>query len=168
MVFFGANDGMLHAVLDVTDPDVETDGDETNHGTEAWAFIPPDQLSRLKDILEGSTHQDYVDSSPKVYFKDVDEDGLVDDGDQVILICGLRKGGASYFALDITNPTAPEYLWRISSTNDVYSPWSFPNWLRAGVSRNSGWLKQPMTIQPARRFFSSVAATVRTIRRAKR
>ncbi|MGD9313506.1 MAG: PilC/PilY family type IV pilus protein [Desulfobacterales bacterium] len=124
MVFFGANDGMLHAVLDVTDADVETDGDETNHGTEAWAFIPPDQLSRLKEILEGSTHQDYVDSSPKAYFKDVDEDGLVDtaDGDQVILICGLRKGGSSYFALDITNPTAPEYLWRISSTNDVYSP----------------------------------------------
>jgi type IV pilus assembly protein PilY1 len=124
MVFFGANDGMLHAVLDVTDLDVETDGDETNHGTEAWAFIPPDQLSRLKEILEGNTHQDYVDSSPKAYFKDVDENGLVDvaDGDQVILVCGLRKGGSSYFALDITNPTAPQYLWRISSTHDVYSP----------------------------------------------
>ena len=91
------------------------------HGTEAWAFIPPDQLSRLKEIIEGSTHQDYVDSSPKIYFHDVDADGRVDsdDGDQVILICGLRKGGSGYFALDITDSDAPEYLWRIGNSNDA-------------------------------------------------
>ncbi|MGD2185735.1 MAG: hypothetical protein PVI71_06390, partial [Desulfobacterales bacterium] len=83
LVFFGANDGMLHAVLDVTDPDVEASGDETHHGTEAWGFIPPNQLNRLKYILEGTSHQDFVDSSPKVYFHDVDGDGLLDtvDGD---------------------------------------------------------------------------------------
>jgi type IV pilus assembly protein PilY1 len=121
LVFFGANDGMLHAVLDTSDPDIDVSGDETHHGTEAWAFIPPDQLDRLKDILEGSTHPDYVDSSPKVYFHDVDEDGRVDsdDGDKVILVCGLRKGGSSYFALDITDPDSPEYLWRIGTSNDA-------------------------------------------------
>ncbi len=120
LVFFGANDGMLHAVLDVTDPDVNATGDETHYGTEAWAFIPPDQLNRLKYVLEGTVHRDYVDSSPKAYFHDVDQDGLVDsgDGDKVILVCGLRKGGSSYFALDITDPDAPEYLWRIGSSND--------------------------------------------------
>jgi Tfp pilus tip-associated adhesin PilY1 len=121
LVFFGSNDGMLHAVLDVTDPNVNASGDETHHGTEAWAFIPPDQLNRLKYILEGTTHRHYVDSSPKVYFHDVDEDGYVDtgDGDQVILVCGLREGGSSYFALDITNPDVPKYLWRIGSANDA-------------------------------------------------
>jgi Tfp pilus tip-associated adhesin PilY1 len=121
LVFFGANDGMLHAVLDVIDPDETAAGDETHYGTEAWAFIPPDQLNRLKYILEGTTHRDYVDSSPKVYFHDVDQDGLVDaaDGDKVILVCGLRKGGSSYFALDVTNPDVPRYLWRIGSTNDA-------------------------------------------------
>jgi type IV pilus assembly protein PilY1 len=123
MVFFGANDGMLHAVLDTTDLNFDVSGDETDHGTEAWAFIPPDQLARLKDILEGSVHQDYVDASPKVYFHDVDADGLLDtaDGDQVILVCGLRKGGSSYFALDITVPDDPQYLWRISPTEDAYA-----------------------------------------------
>jgi len=108
MVFFGANDGMLHAVWDVD-------------GTEAWAFIPPDQLSRLKYVIEGTSHMDFVDSSPKVYFHDVYGDGLVDsgDGDKVVLVCGLRKGGTSYFALDITNPVEPRYLWRIGSANDA-------------------------------------------------
>ena len=120
-VFFGANDGMLHAVLDDIDPDVDTSGDEINYGREAWAFIPPDQLNRLKYILEGTSHQDYVDSSPKIYFYDVDEDGRVDsnDGDKVILVCGLRKGGSSYFALDVTDPDTPKYQWRIGSANDA-------------------------------------------------
>jgi type IV pilus assembly protein PilY1 len=111
LVFFGANDGMLHAVLDDIDPDVDASGDEVNYGKEAWAFIPPDQLNRLKYILEGTSHRDYVDSSPKIYFHDVDEDGRVDsgDGDRVILVCGLRKGGSSYFALDVTDPDTPKY-----------------------------------------------------------
>jgi type IV pilus assembly protein PilY1 len=117
MVYFGANDGMLHAVLDTTDPDIDTDDDETDHGTEAWAFIPPDQLPRVKDMLEGNGHQYYVDSSPKSYFRDVDADGVLDtaDGDKIILVCGLRKGGNGYFALDVSDPLAPRYLWRIDS-----------------------------------------------------
>jgi Tfp pilus tip-associated adhesin PilY1 len=121
LVFFGANDGMLHAVLDDTDPNVNISGDEINHGTEAWAFIPPDQLVRLKYIIEGSTHRDYVDSSPKIYFHDVDEDGRVDpgEGDRVILVCGQRKGGSSYFALDVTDPATPKYLWRVGNANDA-------------------------------------------------
>jgi Tfp pilus tip-associated adhesin PilY1 len=121
LVFFGANDGMLHAVLDVIDPDVTESDDETHYGTEAWAFIPPNQLNRLKYILEGPTHRYYVDASPKAYFHDVDQDGRVDsgDGDQVILVCGQRDGGSGYFALDITNPDVPKYLWRIGSANDA-------------------------------------------------
>ena len=99
MVYFGANDGMLHAVLDQTDPDIDIANNETSYGTEAWAFIPPDQLHRLKDMVEGLSHQYYIDSSPKVYFYDVDEDGIVDtgDGDKIILICGERKGGKNVF-----------------------------------------------------------------------
>jgi type IV pilus assembly protein PilY1 len=115
MVYFGANDGMLHAVLDVTDPDIDVDDNETNLGTEAWAFIPPDQLHRLKLMLEGLSHPYYIDSSPKIYFQDVDQDGRIDtaDGDKVILVCGERKGGTSYFALNVTNPLMPKFLWRI-------------------------------------------------------
>jgi len=117
MVYFGANDGMLHAVLDITDPNVDYVGDEVNYGTEAWAFIPPSQLHRLKDMIEGNGHQYFVDASPKAYFKDVDGDGFVDtaDGDKIILVCGLRKGGTGYFALDVTVPAAPQLLWLIDS-----------------------------------------------------
>ena len=119
MIYFGANDGMLHAVLDVT----ESSGvppTVTSHGTEEWAFIPPDQLPRLKEMIEGVGHQSYIDASPKIYFKDIDKDGVLDSGhgDKVVLICGERKGGSGYFALDVTDPSSPQYLWRINQYDD--------------------------------------------------
>ncbi|UCD81177.1 MAG: hypothetical protein JSW26_07045, partial [Desulfobacterales bacterium] len=137
MVYFGANDGMLHAVLDITDPNVSVDNDETNHGIEAWAFIPPDQLHRLKDMLEGSSHPYYVDSSPKAYFQDIDEDGRIDtaDGDKVILVCGARKGGSGYFALDVTDPLAPLYLWRIDRSGSTTGIIEFQS---ASIFSNNG------------------------------
>ena len=118
-VFFGSNDGMLHAVKDSI---VNSSGTETNYGEEAWAFIPPDLLPKLKNIVEGTGHQYYVDSSPKVYFKDDNKNGIIDTGDQVILVCGERKGGSSYFALDITNPDSPQYLWRIDNVTSTIIP----------------------------------------------
>jgi type IV pilus assembly protein PilY1 len=138
MVFFGSNDGMLHAVLDSIDPDIENPDDAiTQYGTEAWAFISPDHLSRLKDIVEGSAHQYFIDSSPQVYIKDVNENGILentvdsdgdgdvddDDIDRVILVCGQRKGGTSYFALDVTVPVHPVFLWRISADNSFSPDW---------------------------------------------
>lgn len=127
MVYFGANDGMLHAVLDET----ESSGvppTVTSHGTEEWAFIPPDQLPRLKEMIEGVGHQSYVDATPKIYFKDMDGDGVLDsgDGDRVVLVCGEGKGGTSYFALDATDPSSPRYLWRINQNNDSELGWSAP------------------------------------------
>ena len=127
MVYFGANDGMLHAVLDVT----ESSGvppTVTSHGTEEWAFIPPDQLPRLKEMIEGVDHQSYIDATPKIYFKDINGDGIVDSGggDKVILVCGARKGGTGYFALDVTDPSSPQYLWRINQYDDSGFGWAAP------------------------------------------
>jgi len=127
MVYFGANDGMLHAVLDVT----ESSGFSptvTSHGTEEWAFIPPDQLPRLKELIEGIGHQIYIDATPKIYFKDIDNDGVLDSGhgDKVILVCGEGKGGTGYFALDVTDPSSPRYLWRINRFDDSGLGWAAP------------------------------------------
>jgi hypothetical protein len=53
IVVAGANDGQLHAF-------------RTSNGSEAWSFIPPNVLSKLKDIAHkshptGLTHQYFVD-----------------------------------------------------------------------------------------------------------
>lgn len=108
MVYFGANDGMLHAVRD-------------SNGTEVWGFIPPNQLARLKLMVESTSHQYYVDASPRIYLHDINGNGFIDlaDGDKVILVSGERKGSEGYFALNVTNPEAPVLLWRINRTSDL-------------------------------------------------
>ena len=158
MVFFGSNDGMLHAVLDSVDPDINDPSDViTHYGTESWAFISPDHLPRLKDIVEGTGHQYFMDASPQVYIRDVNENGIIedsvdsdgdgdvddDDKDRVIIICGQRKGGNSYYALDVTDPVSPVFLWRISA-DSAFSPdvviselgesWSEPRFGRVKTS----------------------------------
>jgi len=108
VVYVGTNDGMLHAINDT-------------NGTERWAFIPPDLLPKLKNMVDPSVsgHQYYIDGSPKAYIKDVNHNGYIEDaqGDQAIIVFGERGGGTSYTALDVTNPNDPQYLWRVDNAN---------------------------------------------------
>lgn len=117
VIYFGANDGMLHAIDDAD-------------GSEKWAFIPPDLLPKLKELIEGVGHQYYVDSSPKAYIVDNDRDGTIEtgDSDRVIIIFGERRGGTSYTALDVTNHNSPQFLWRIDSSvlPEMGQTWSEP------------------------------------------
>lgn len=117
MIYVGANDGMLHAFKDCD-------------GSEAWAFIPPDMLQYLKNLMDTS-HSYFVDASPSVYIYDADKDGNIEsgDGDKVIMIFGERRGGGvdtapttgKYYALDVTDPAAPVYLWSKGNTDADYS-----------------------------------------------
>jgi type IV pilus assembly protein PilY1 len=114
VIYAGSNDGMLHAFDDAT-------------GEELWGFIPPCFLPRLKE-LHTDTPGIFVDGSPMAYVT-YDSDGITVT--QAILIFGLRRGGNYYYALDVTNPTAPKYLWRIyegrkDSYNDLGQTWSTP------------------------------------------
>jgi type IV pilus assembly protein PilY1 len=95
VIYAGANDGMLHAFDDET-------------GEELWGFIPPCLLGRLNE-LHTSTPGVFVDGSPKAYVT-YDTSGNVT---KAILLFGLRRGGNYYYALDVTNPSVPKYLWRV-------------------------------------------------------
>jgi len=111
VIYAGANDGMLHAFND-------------SDGEELWAFIPQNFLSRLME-LHTDTPGIFVDGSPKAYTS-YDSNGNLT---QAILIFGLRRGGNYYYALDVTNPLAPKYLWRIekgSTFQDLGQTWSTP------------------------------------------
>jgi type IV pilus assembly protein PilY1 len=142
MIFFGANDGMLHAIKDY-------------NGEEAWAFIPPELLDDLQYLLDTEYHYYFVDNSPLAYVHDADGDGTVESGDKVVLLFGLRRGGGgstlvppaasgdpspsrgSYYALDITNPAQPKYLWRINSETSGFGElgetWSQPRLAKMNI-----------------------------------
>ena len=109
VIYAGANDGMLHAFKD-------TNGTTSDDGTELWAFIPPDLLPNLKNFNNSLTSvQIFVDGSPKAWTGTNPNTGQP----QTILIFGERRGGNQYYALDVTDPSTPKFLWSISPTKIV-------------------------------------------------
>ena len=105
-IFVGSNDGMLHSFND-------------SDGSEVWGFIPPDQLGRLP-LLLNDDHDYFVDGSSVVY----------EGTSQKILIFGERRGGNHYYALDVTTPNAPSWLYKIEPTilggEQLGQSWSKP------------------------------------------
>ena len=95
VIYAGSNDGMLHAFDDST-------------GDELWGFIPPNLLTQLQ-ALHADVNLSFVDGSPKAYIS-YDSHGQIT---QVILLFGERRGGNRYYALDVTDPLKPKYLWDI-------------------------------------------------------
>ena len=107
MIYVGANDGMLHAFDAAT-------------GEEEWAFIPPAMIKNLPKMSSSkpNTSNSIYGVDGSIVVKDIyyDKDG---SGKKwyTVLIAGQGRGGHSYFALDITKPLAPEFLFAFE--NDV-------------------------------------------------
>jgi type IV pilus assembly protein PilY1 len=88
-------------------------------GKEEWAFIPNSLLKTLK--LMSTAHTYYVDASPRVadVWFDYNNDNKKTYAEwRTVLICGLRKGGKHYFALDITDTLNPKFLWEFPKSTD--------------------------------------------------
>jgi type IV pilus assembly protein PilY1 len=131
MIYVGTNDGMLHAIRDCD-------------GSELWSFIPPGVLPYLQ-YMTGIAHTAFVDSSVVAYtfdksaYNSLSDDGALSsgNGDAVILVFGLRRGGGTdiepnqgfYYAVDVTSPDAPKLIWGMPSTSgfsDMGEAWSEP------------------------------------------
>jgi len=107
-VFFSTNDGYLHAV-------------DENSGEELFAFVPPELLPNLIDLYNNDpgTPRPYgLDGTLVPWVNDIDEDGTIEAGDHVYLYGGMRRGGHSYYAYDVTSRSQPKLLWRISNDPD--------------------------------------------------
>ncbi len=104
VAYFGALDGMLHAVL-ISGTSTLT----STPGTEMWAFIPPSQLGKI------ATYQALVDGSPQV------ADVFITDSTgrrnwHTLLAVTNGTGNGTVDVLDITNPDSPQWMWTASDT----------------------------------------------------
>ena len=125
VIFTATNDGYLHA----------TDGDT---GDELWSYIPHELLSNFTRLYfdPNSRYKQYgIDGNVVPVVKDVDHDGIIeaDDGDFVYLIFGMRRGGESYYALDVTDKTSPSLMW-IRQSPDAGESWSTPVVARINIA----------------------------------
>jgi hypothetical protein len=90
LIFFGANDGMIHAV-------------DARTGYEVWAFIPYNLLPKMRTLLDGQPVQQFdyfVDSSPKI--AEVKVNTAAGHRWRSLLIIGQAQGGTFYQAFDVT------------------------------------------------------------------
>jgi hypothetical protein len=96
-IYIGSNDGSLHAFDLLT-------------GAEKWAFVPKSMHAKLNmagsdnlfDMCDlGYCHQYFVDGSPQA--GDIYADFGSGNEWRTILVTGLREGGESYFALDVSS-----------------------------------------------------------------
>jgi type IV pilus assembly protein PilY1 len=112
LVFVSSQDGMLHA-FNAYGGNVTVNGTAVGPGEEMWAFMPSEAMQTAKWLGDANyAHRFFVDG--QIAVGDVDFGG---SNWHTILVGGLGAGGNSYYALDITDPTDPKYLWEFSHAN---------------------------------------------------
>ncbi|WP_258405477.1 pilus assembly protein [Shewanella sp. FJAT-52076] len=104
-VIVGTNQGVLHMFKD-----------EGASVSESWAYLPWEMLPKqaaLRENLPSGRHSVYgIDGSPVAWVKS-GASGI----QKAWLFFGLRRGGDAYYALDITNPDTPRFMWRIDGNS---------------------------------------------------
>jgi len=91
----------------------------THTGQEKWSFLVEEALPKIQAMVANVNGPEIyaADGDPVLFYDDVNGDGNIvsSDGDRVWLYFGLRRGGKSYYALDVTNKDAPVFKWKISN-----------------------------------------------------
>jgi len=109
--YIGANDGMVHAFDELT-------------GQEIWSFIPESQLPRLKNLADTTyCHEYFCNLTPKA------EDVYLAGQWRTVLFGGMKHGGSSFFAIDVTSPESPVFLWETKIPMIIES-WTQPEIVR--------------------------------------
>ena len=115
VVFYGANDGMLHAI--------SGNSTGTGAGEELWSFVPQEMFGKLNRLRintpevrlpstpasSPATPRDYFIDGPIGVYQRFAADGTVV---QAIIFVGMRRGGRLLYAFDVTHPAAPALLWK--------------------------------------------------------
>jgi len=120
VLYVGTNDGILHAFA-AEDATVTREGGARTRvrgGDELWGFVPPLLLPKLESTL--GAHQFMVDSTPvikEVYIGRRAGQSPNAAEWRTVLVSGLRGGGRGFFALDVSDPLKPEFLWQYANDN---------------------------------------------------
>ncbi len=117
VIYTATNDGYLHAV-------------DASNGVELWSYVPKDLLPRMAVLYEDPEmkYKLYgIDGDIVPVLRDVDRDGQIEplDGDRALIMFGMRRGGAVYRMIDVTDRNNPVLLWSRVLDNGGES-WSAP------------------------------------------
>jgi type IV pilus assembly protein PilY1 len=133
VVFYGANDGMLHAINGNRDGGLSI-GTQAP-GMELWSFMAPEFYLNIKRIRDNTTPVSYFGSEtgePKPYGFD-GPTAAYKDATQAIVYAAMRRGGRALYAFDVTTPATPALKWKHDATSlpNLGQTWSAPKILTA-------------------------------------
>jgi type IV pilus assembly protein PilY1 len=112
-VYIGTNEGMLHAF----------DEDDM---TERWAYVPSMVIPNMWQLADKSyAHANFVNGNPIINDVCVSACNTASAVWNTILVGGLNAGGQGYYAIDITDPVAPNLLWEFDTNSDSDLGYSF-------------------------------------------
>lgn len=141
VVFYGANDGSLRAVNGNRSTHYTTTGAEWAAGQELWSFVPPEFVPKVKRLYDNNVRVSFQGSLGTTAAKPYGMDGplTVYRGDAgTWLFAGMRRGGRSLYAFDVTTPHTPSLRWRIgcpsadsdsgcsTGMSDIGQTWAVP------------------------------------------
>ena len=110
-LYAGTNEGFLQAI-------------DTDNGNEVFTFAPQELLPNLPILLDDDAniaHPYGLDGPLVGWVNDVNDNGVIftggsstpDAGEHVYLYQGMRRGGSNYYALNVTQRSAPTLKWTI-------------------------------------------------------
>nr|WP_294975585.1 PilC/PilY family type IV pilus protein [uncultured Pseudomonas sp.] len=151
VVYYGANDGLLHAVNGNSSSSIGT----VPAGGEIWSFMPPEfypSIKRLRDNKVTISFPGHTTGSPLPQPKSYGMDGsitAVQQNGSTWIYAAMRRGGRSLYAFDVTTLDAPELKWKqgcpslendsdcTSGFSDIGQTWATPTAFKAS-GYNSG------------------------------
>ncbi len=149
VVYYGANDGVFRAVNGSQAANIPSgDVSGVKPGEELWGLVLPEFFAKLNrqrinspelklpsTALPTARPKDYfVDGSAGV-FQQLKADGTID---KAYLYLTMRRGGRFIYALDVTEPTDPKFMWKVSSSDTGFSELG-QTWSRPRVTLVNGY-----------------------------
>lgn len=137
VVFYGANDGIFRAV----NGNQQSSIGNVRAGGELWGFIAPEFHGKFKRLFRNSPLIDIAGvmdtgKQPKDYFFDGSTTVLRDTRSnteastkgKTYIYLTARRGGRLIYALDVTNPMSPKFLWNKTNEDikELGQTWSQP------------------------------------------
>lgn len=122
MLYTATVDGQLHAFKVARNDSADPSPVDNLANNELWSFIPPAVMPRLISQYPGS-QQILLDGRPVV--RDIPFERTVGQAAaagtaggaefHTVLVAGGYLGGGFYYALDVTDPNSPEFLWQLAT-----------------------------------------------------
>lgn len=110
VIYYGDNQGYIHSINSTT-------------GVENWAFIPKQLLRKQSSIYSNRASQNHIYGMDGEIIK-------WKTSSKTMIFAGMRRGGSSYYALDVSSYSEPKLEWVISNTTPGFEKlgqtWSTP------------------------------------------